>query len=611
MRSQWIGAFLLFLCPALSYAADGEKRTEAQEALRIKADDLLAMMEVYAEAKRWPAAIAKGREAHRAYLALGLWKEAGRAQTRVGGLCLTARRLNEARWELDAALDLQKKIRDPVGACLTLTVRVDLALMNPDPSEAVPHLLQGFDIVRKHGLRGSFVLLAAAASRVRTRLRLIEPAGAVYLDLLDKEAEFKIAMGWSCLGEQLYFEKIQVLQRDKRYDDADKEARRLITFYEKRKYLYGVAFGHHYLGLIHTSEEKLEDKNVVKAEGAYLEAARLRGEIGDRVNLGWSLNNLGFLYLLQGRHTEAKRQLEQALALFREYSVLPGERGALLNLMKLGRDAKLREVEKAACEGLAKIARKKAPEPQELTFSPEKIYLSYYIFMREEDHLPVVKVLGGKMDLSFTVLSTGDVFRVPVDPRTKEVVIEFKAPVSVFLAEPPVVAKCVFRVAGGRGVAFGNSYLFFAEGITGFADREGKLSLQEGEPEAGPKWTFDPEAEEYGSGATPVLALRTAIEAFNRGDWEVFLEGITRFARRTMNRESFLNTHGMLKDNPVGISISEGKMRNPVWAEIRYSYRALKKADVGKIKAMYGKNRYRAYLVLEGDRWRLDYLHKD
>jgi hypothetical protein len=258
------------------------------------------------------------------------------------------------------------------------------------------------------------------------------------------------------------------------------------------------------------------------------------------------------------------------------------------------------------------------------------------MFLREDDLSPVVRVFAEEERLLFGVVSTGEVFEVSVDPVPKRVTITFEAPQILFSPEKPALAKAEFTVHGGRGVLYGQSFLFMAPGAEARADRRGNFRLGREEPASVQKGDLDPDAEGYGELSSPVLALRTAVEAMNRGEWDRFTTAVSRFALTWINSASFQATHDKLIDLPMGISVREAKWRNPAWVEIRYSYsplyaRALeawekerkkkgkpepaeedrekRRAELeSRFREEYGKNRYVAFLVREGENWHLDFL---
>ncbi|MHC5039586.1 MAG: hypothetical protein ACYTHM_19970, partial [Planctomycetota bacterium] len=279
-----IGFLVLF--PLAAGAGDPAKEEEGgakaeRDRLLTKADDHLAMMELYAEAQHWPKAIAKGREALQLYLALGEARQAGRVQTRIGALCLQGGLISDAKRELHGALTLQKSLNDHVGACLTLSLRARTALAGRKPEEAIPHLLEGFGLIEEHNLRGPFFLFTATSKDVRERLSVLTPAPVAYFDLVEKEAVHRREMGWANHNEALLYEKIQILQRDGRFEEAATACRELFAMNEKRKYRFGQAAACHNLGMILAANARQGEKRFEKADEAYRTAERIRKEIGD------------------------------------------------------------------------------------------------------------------------------------------------------------------------------------------------------------------------------------------------------------------------------------------------------------------------------------------
>jgi tetratricopeptide (TPR) repeat protein len=580
----------------------GEGGGDARKALVTKADDLLAMMEVYADAKRWPSAIAKGRDARNLYLEAGMKRTAARVQNRVGALCLEAGRHNEARGELESALALEKESGDRVGACLTLSLLARVGLEGPVPEEGLKRLFEAYGIVRTDNLRGPFFLLTAASKEFRERLSAKRPVPASYFALLEKEIEFQLAMGWPNHAEALYFEKIGAYRADKRFPEAARACKELFAFNEKRKYRYGVAAAAHNLGLVLAADERLGDARFTRADEAYATAERMRREIGDFANLAWTLNNRGHLFIEKKRYQEAKPLLEEAYRLFGAQYVQHGERTALSNLLRLGREAGLARVAKSAENGLRALQRKPVVEPKAFEFIPKKTHRAYYIFLREDDLAPVIRLEGEESVLRFIVASTGERFAVPV-------------------------ATVTFRLTGGRSVGYGKRFLFLGSGAEAWADREGNLHLGEVPSNAGARWEFDPKEEAYPKTDTPVLALKTFVESINRGEWAVFQEAVSRFALKNIGEDSFRPTADKHKILPLGISVEGGELRNPSWAEIRYIYRPLYERGLKgvppekreerkkRMEAAFGRDyegkRYRAFLVRVAKGWRLDFFEME
>jgi tetratricopeptide (TPR) repeat protein len=446
-------------------------------------------------------------------------------------------------------------------------------------------------------------------------------------------------MGWSNHAEGLYFEKIQILKRDGRFEEAEACCNELVAFNRARGYDYGVGAAHHNLGLVLSARPKAKEAGFAGALRAYGDAQAIREKIGDHSNLAWTLNNRGFLLLELGRFDEARPLLEKAYRLFTRFFLRDGQKMALENLRKLGREAKQPAVQTEAQRGLKALESAPSVVPVPFEFVPEKKNLAYYLFLREDDLAPVVRVFGEEKRLRFEVVATGETFEVPVDPRPKRLVFTFEAPQPLMGTKKAAVARAEFTVHGGRGVLYGRSFLFLADGSRARSDRQGNLRLGKAEgkaeavlgPETGP-WT-------YGSASHPVGALRTVVESINRGDWETFSSRVSPFALTWIHRDSFQATHEKHEILPLSISVSGGKMRNPAWVEIRYSYspryeRALelwetrrkkkgeppptdearaeqRKLLEARFAKQYGENRYKAFLVRDGEVWRLDFLDRE
>ncbi|GEM_PF-3407528 len=624
----FLGFLLLLFVPARA----AEEGAEAKE-IRRHADDLVVLMEAFAEAGRWADAAAKGRDASRFYLAAGDARQAGRVLTRLGAVCIRGDRVAEGIRELKAALELQQRIGDPVGACLSLDLLAREAVKGPDPTEALPWLFEGFETVLAHDLRGAYVRLARTAERVRASFRSRKPAPGSYFDVVEREIDFHRNAGWPHSAERLMDERVYVLTRDERWDAAASRLREYVAFQESRGYRFGVAFGWHKLGLVLSQDEGLGAERFRKADEAYRMAQRLREEIGDEANLAWTLNNRGYLMLVQDRFDPARVLIERAIPLFKKYHARDGLETALANLSNLASEAGLGDLEREVQEEKKEAEGGEAPDPVPFMFSPKRESRAYYIFLRAGDREPVVRVEGRESSIGFVVLSTGEEFEVPVDPRPKTVRISFKAPSSFLSRETPPVAQCEFKLPGGRTVSYGPCFLFLEAGARALANREadGNFRLPGDRPgtgkEAGEEiavggsWTY-PDA------STPPNALRTAVAAMRRGRWEDFQRATSRFALSWIDRESFESTAEKLDVLPVEICLESGKRRNPAWVEIRYSYRVLweealegiegdparrsrREALEARFAEAYGENRYVAFLVREGREWRLDFLDRE
>lgn len=628
---RWIPAAIALLAAcalAPATAAEEETRDERAEA-RKTAEDLAVLMVFHGDAGRFAEAIAKGRESARLHAAAGDAERAARVLTEVGSYCLKGGRQAEAVRVLQSALAVQRDLGDAVGACLSLNLLARTALLGPSPAEAVAWLKEGFDLVLARDLRGPYFLLANTAEKARSRLRADLPAPKAYFALLEADIAFRHGAGWPHQAERLMDERIFVLARDGRRDEAADAVREMISFQEVRGYRWGVAFGWHKLGLVLAEDASLGADRFERADEAYRLAQTIRDEIDDGANLAWTLNNRGYLRLLQKQYEAARTFFEKAVPLFDATHVLDGLRTAWTNLRETGRQAGWPALTAEADRALQALEKRTMPPEEPFSFSPERTALAYYLFLRERDRTPVVEIRGGAEELFFTVVSTSETFRVPVDPRPKAVKISFEAPASFFSKEKPAVAVCTFHVTGGRAVAYGQSFLFLAKGSCARADREDNLRLGPAQSPDVLATEAETESWAYPSTASPGHALRTMVEAVRRGEWEAFEGTLSPFARGWLDRESFEATAEKQAAVPLaGISILEAKRRNPAWVEIRYSYEAdpgsaspPESTEEERQAAMdayrkafekeYGENRYRAFLVRTARGWRVDFLDKD
>ncbi|GEM_PF-3532591 len=240
------------------------------------------------------------------------------------------------------ALSGYRALKRRDGEGWTLNNMGDALLQAGELDRAASRLFEALEIARRAfpGIRRKVVdnltLLMEEAGE-RGRLELVRSVSARLLPFVE-------ASGAWHLFDRVLFTQVKAFRRNGCLAEAHEALARLEARSREERYLYGVA-----LYILEDGKTWARQGEIEKALDRFREALQVQERIGDRLGASWTRETAGRALADAGRHEEAVRRLEEALAGFEEagahregvLSVLPA---LASSLEALGRQAEAEEV---------------------------------------------------------------------------------------------------------------------------------------------------------------------------------------------------------------------------------------------------------------------------